>query len=76
MKPLKLAITAIAGLLTVLLGESFAQEIRIAHIYSKTGPLEAYGKQTATGFMLGLEYATKGSMTVAGKKIVVIEKDD
>ena len=76
MKPLKLAITAIAGLLTVLLGEGFAQEIRIAHIYSKTGPLEAYGKQTATGFMLGLEYATKGSMTVAGKKIVVIEKDD
>ena len=76
MKPMKLAVTAIAGLLTVFLGESFAQEIRIAHIYSKTGPLEAYGKQTATGFMLGLEYATKGSMTVAGKKIVVIEKDD
>ena len=76
MKRLKLAITAIAGLLTLSLGSSFAQEVRIAHIYSKTGPLEAYGKQTATGFMLGLEYATKGTMTVAGKKIVVIEKDD
>lgn len=24
-------------------------EIRIAHVYSKTGPLEAYGKQTQTG---------------------------
>ena len=59
-------------------GLAFAQgqEIRIAHIYSKTGPLEAYGKQTATGFMMGLEYATNGTMTVAGKKIVVIEKDD
>ena len=76
MKRLKLAITAIAGLLTLSLCNSFAQEVRIAHIYSKTGPLEAYGKQTATGFMLGLEYATKGTMTVAGKKIVVIEKDD
>ncbi len=76
MKHLKLAITAIAGLLTLSPGSSFAQEVRIAHIYSKTGPLEAYGKQTATGFMLGLEYATKGTMTVAGKKIVVIEKDD
>lgn len=53
-----------------------SQEIRIAHIYSKTGPLEAYGKQTATGFMMGLDYATGGSMTVAGKKLVVIEKDD
>ena len=58
---------------------AFAQpkgEIRIAHVYSKTGPLEAYGKQTQTGFMLGLDYATGGTMTVAGKKIVVIEKDD
>ncbi|WP_298835328.1 substrate-binding domain-containing protein [uncultured Piscinibacter sp.] len=58
---------------------AFAQaksEIRIAHVYSKTGPLEAYGKQTATGFMMGLDYATGGTMTVAGKKLVVIEKDD
>ena len=51
-------------------------EIRIAHIHSKTGPLEAYGKQTALGFKMGLEYATGGTMTVAGKKLVVIEKDD
>ena len=51
-------------------------EIRIAHIFSKTGPLEAYGKQTAVGFMMGLDYATDGTMTVAGKKLVVIEKDD
>jgi branched-chain amino acid transport system substrate-binding protein len=52
------------------------KEIRIAHVYSKTGPLEAYGKQTQTGFMMGLDYATGGSMMVAGKKIVVLEKDD
>jgi branched-chain amino acid transport system substrate-binding protein len=53
-----------------------ANEVRIAHIHSKTGPLEAYGKQTAVGFMMGLDYATGGTMTVNGKKIVVIEKDD
>ena len=52
------------------------KEIRIAHVYSKTGPLEAYGKQTQTGLMMGLDYATNGTMMVAGKKIVVIEKDD
>ncbi len=52
------------------------KEIKIAHIYSKTGALEAYGKQTAIGFMMGLDYATNGTMTVAGKKLVVIEKDD
>lgn len=61
-----------------LSGAALAQgkEIRIAHIYSKTGPLEAYGKQTQTGLMMGLNYATGGTMEVAGKKIVVIEKDD
>ncbi|MFL6661138.1 MAG: substrate-binding domain-containing protein [Rhizobacter sp.] len=53
-----------------------AKEIRIAHVYSKTGPLEAYGKQTQTGLMMGLDYATQGTMTVAGRKLVVIEKDD
>ena len=53
-----------------------AKEIRIAHVYSKTGPLEAYGKQTQTGLMMGLDYATGGTMTVAGKKLVLIEKDD
>jgi branched-chain amino acid transport system substrate-binding protein len=57
---------------------AFAQgkDIKIAHIYSKTGPLEAYGMQTAVGFLMGLDYATGGTMTVAGRKIVVIEKDD
>ncbi|HVL58332.1 MAG TPA: substrate-binding domain-containing protein [Burkholderiaceae bacterium] len=52
------------------------KDIRIAHVYSKTGPLEAYGKQTATGLLLGLEYATGGTMTVNGRKITVIERDD
>jgi branched-chain amino acid transport system substrate-binding protein len=51
-------------------------EIRIAHVYSKSGPLEAYGKQTQTGLMMGLDYATGGTMMVGGKKLTVIEKDD
>jgi branched-chain amino acid transport system substrate-binding protein len=58
------------------LAQSRANEIRIAHIHSKTGPLEAYGKQTSVGFMMGLEFATGGTMAVNGKKLVVIEKDD
>ena len=64
-----------AGLLAATV---FAQskDIRIAHIYSKTGPLEAYGRQTQTGFMMGLDYATGGTLQVAGRKLVVIEKDD
>ena len=73
-----LATTAIALASSLTAPHAFGQakEIRIAHVYSKTGPLEAYGKQTATGFMMGLDYATGGTMEVAGKKLVVIEKDD
>ncbi len=52
------------------------KDIRIAHVYSRTGPLEAYGKQTQVGLMMGLDYATGGTMTVAGRKLVVKEYDD
>jgi len=53
-----------------------AQDIKIAHVYDKTGPLEAYAKQTQTGLMMGLNYGTKGTMMINGHKLVVIEKDD
>ena len=66
-----------AAFLAAFAGQAFAQakEIRIAHVYDKTGPLEAYAKQTQAGLMMGLEYATGGKMEVLGRKIVVIEKD-
>jgi len=53
-----------------------AADLKIALIYSKTGPLEAYAKQTETGLMMGLEYLTKGTMMLDGRKIVVLAKDD
>jgi branched-chain amino acid transport system substrate-binding protein len=71
-----LASFAAAALVSPLAALAQAKDIKIAHIYSRTGPLEAYGKQTQTGLMMGLEYATGGTMTVNGRKIVVIEKDD
>ena len=70
------ALTLAALALAPIASIAQVKEIRIAHIHSKTGPLEAYGKQTATGFLMGLDYATGGTMMVAGKKLVVIEKDD
>ena len=63
--------------LAALTSPAFAADtIKIAHVHSVTGPLEAYGKQTQVGLMMGLNYATGGTMMVAGKKIEVIEKDD
>ncbi|MBH1963285.1 MAG: substrate-binding domain-containing protein [Comamonadaceae bacterium] len=69
---------AMVASLTAAAAPALAQSgtIKIAHVYSKTGPLEAYGKQTQAGLMMGLEYATGGTMTVNGKKITVLEKDD
>jgi branched-chain amino acid transport system substrate-binding protein len=57
-------------------GVAAAQDIKIALISSKTGPLEAYAKQTEAGFNLGLEFLTGGTMSVNGRKIVVLPKDD
>jgi branched-chain amino acid transport system substrate-binding protein len=72
----RLAVIALACTASFAFAQSSQSEIRIAHVHSLTGPLEAYGKQTSTGFQMGLEYATGGTMMVAGKKLVVIEKDD
>ena len=74
MLPLRLSILAVAGAL--LATTASAADTKIALIAGKTGPLEAYAKQTETGFMMGLEYLTKGSMTWRGNKVVVIVKDD
>ena len=76
--PFALVATALAAL-AAWSGPVLAQagkDVKIALLTGKTGPLEAYAKQTIIGFNLGLEYATGGTMMVAGRKLVVIEKDD
>src|SRR5208283_2988198 len=67
---------AFAAALIASAGAAKADDLKIALIRGLTGPLQAYAKQTETGFMMGLEYATKGTMEVDGRKIVVITKDD
>ncbi|WP_299425667.1 substrate-binding domain-containing protein [uncultured Shimia sp.] len=66
----------ISGAISALaLTSAASADIKIAHVYGKTGPFEAYAKQSHDGLMLGLEYATGGTMEINGEKIVVIEKD-
>jgi len=75
-KTIRLAVLAAAALSAALAAfAAQAKDIRIAHVYDKTGALEAYAKQTQTGLMMGLDYATNGTMMVNGNKLVVIEKD-
>jgi branched-chain amino acid transport system substrate-binding protein len=74
-KPLGLALAG--AFAATLAGSAFAApDLKIALIAGKTGALEAYAKETETGFMMGLEYLTGGKMEINGRKIKVIVKDD
>ncbi|CAN5365561.1 substrate-binding domain-containing protein [soil metagenome] len=53
-----------------------AKDIKIAHIYSRTGQFEAYGTDSHRGLELGLLYATNGTMEVGGNKLILSGKDD
>lgn len=77
MKPI-LSMLAVTGLLAVGATASARAEdsVKLALVQALTNnPLEVYAKQTVTGFKLGLEYATHGTMTIKGKKIDLVEKD-
>ncbi|MDX8343468.1 substrate-binding domain-containing protein [Rossellomorea sp. YZS02] len=56
-------------------GGNEQETVKIGVLASLTGALESYGKQTKQGFELGLQYATDGTMEVAGKKIEVVYED-
>ena len=75
---MKASFKALAGVAAILatVTAARADDLKIALIYGRTGPLEAYAKQTETGLKLGFEYATKGTMEIDGRKIVIIAKDD
>lgn len=78
MKLSKILVIAALAAMAAAAGTAGAQDadpITIAHVYGKTGPLEAYATQSHNGLMLGLEYYTDGTMEIAGRPIEVIEKD-
>ena len=52
------------------------EELVIGLMTDKSGALAVYGPSQTQGFYLGLEYATDGTMEVAGRPIVVVEKDN
>jgi branched-chain amino acid transport system substrate-binding protein len=69
-----IAVLAVAGCAAPAWGEP--KDIKVVQIVSMTGLAEAYGKASVIGFEMGLEYATKGTMQVAGRKILVTHQDD
>lgn len=75
-RPHSLGALALAAMLGLPASAALARDIKVCLIAGKTGALEAYAKQTEVGFMMGLEFLTKGTNTVGADKIEVIVKDD
>jgi branched-chain amino acid transport system substrate-binding protein len=75
-KRTSIAAALIAAFASTLAIPALAQDLKVALIAGKTGVLEAYAKETETGFMMGLEYLTGGKMEINGRKLKVIVKDD
>jgi branched-chain amino acid transport system substrate-binding protein len=76
MKILAAAFTALALAAPQAAVAQDTKPIKIALIASKTGPSEAYARDTERGLRLGLEYLTQNTMTINGRKIELIVKDD
>lgn len=74
-RPVRLALLAACALAASTRAMA-APDLKVALIAGKTGQLEAYARETETGFMLGLEYLTGGRMEIDGRKLKVIVKDD
>ncbi len=77
------SLSSIVSIALAMYGASFAAaaiaagpDLKVALIAGRTGPLEAYAKETENGFMMGLEYLTGGTMEINGRKLKVILKDD
>jgi branched-chain amino acid transport system substrate-binding protein len=57
-------------------GSSASAPVKVGLVYSRSGPLAAYGKQYLEGFNAGLAYATHNTGKVAGHPVQVTEQDD
>ncbi len=65
--------------LVAAIGSSNAQEgepLRIGVLTDHSGALAIYGFEQTQGFDLGLEYATDGTMEVAGRPLEIIVRDN
>lgn len=75
-KPLGLALMSALALSAAPGASAQGKDFKVALIAGKTGFMESYARETETGFMMGLEYLTNGTMTINGRKIKVLVKDD
>jgi branched-chain amino acid transport system substrate-binding protein len=56
--------------------EPTGEPLKIGVVEDLTGALALFGNETEQGLRLGFEYATDGTMTIAGRPIELIVRDD
>jgi branched-chain amino acid transport system substrate-binding protein len=72
-------LTVLALVLVLAVGMVGAQDgepIRIGLLTDTSGPLTIYGVELQNGFELGIEYATDGTMEIAGRPVEVLVRDN
>ncbi|MEM6281810.1 MAG: substrate-binding domain-containing protein [Chloroflexota bacterium] len=74
---LKKIFVTVTAVLALGVSMVMAQEpLRIGLLTDTSGPLTIYGVELQNGFELGIEYATDGTMEVAGRPVEVLVRDN
>lgn len=73
---LLLVLTMILTFVTALNVTKAQEPLKIGVLTDQSGALQVYGFEQTQGFELGLEYATDGTMEVAGRPIEVVVRDN
>ena len=76
---MKKLLLILMSVLVLSVGVAFAQEgepLRIGLLTDTSGPLTIYGVELQNGFELGIDYATDGTMEVAGRPIEILVRDN
>ena len=80
----RLTILSLVALITLSLaiGPSFSavraqdgEPLKIGLLTDLSAALQNYGRELQNGFTLGLEYATDGTMEIAGRPVEIITRD-
>lgn len=73
---LLLVLTIILTFVTALNVTKAQEPLKIGVLTDQSGALQVYGFEQTNGFELGLEYATDGTLEVAGRPVEVIIRDN
>ncbi len=68
-------VLALSALVVPTTGAQDGEPLKIGLITDLSGALQIYGVELENGFTLGLEYATDGSLEVAGRPVEIVVRD-